>query len=54
MRIGAKVFDKTKKRICRIIRTEVHDRFNCKWFVVEYKDGFVRNCFKEELKNIRT
>jgi hypothetical protein len=51
IRKGTKVYDKTKRRICRVIRVETHDRFKCKWYVVEYNDGLVRNCFREELRN---
>jgi hypothetical protein len=50
LRKGTKVFDKTKRRVGKVISIDIHDRLKCKWYVVKYNNGLVRNCFREELK----
>lgn len=49
-----KVYDKTLRRVCWLQYPETHNRFNVIWWVVKYRDGLVRNCFIEELREIKS
>lgn len=53
MKVNDKVYDKTKRHVGKIVRTEIHDRLEVKMYVVKYRSGFIRSCHKEELKLIK-
>ena len=55
IKIGKKYFDKTQRRVVTVIREEEykHQPHVYKtWFVVQNREGFVRNVFSSELKEI--
>lgn len=54
MNVGQKVFDRVKRRVGYIERIEDYPHIEkMKWYVVKYRDGFVRNCHTWELRILK-
>jgi hypothetical protein len=49
IKVGMKLYDKTRRWVCIVDRIEVHNRLKCEWYVVNYLNGLTRNVFDYEL-----